>query len=204
MPKYCCPNLHRSATIFHSWNQAFRIMGFLGRSPNINPAWCWEQSEGRLSWPYYVFPPIRRPGFMIITPYFSHFSVVFSNQRFGNCSPTVNVGFVKLPSDFFFNRVLKMSIEFCCHLCCNSTVIFRHSPLQCTLSFGFRPLFFLADYVFHWSVYAVITLETAALDTPNKVAVLIIYAPAKRTPTISPLLKSDKSPILQCFHTNCY
>jgi len=36
-------------------------------------------------------------------------------------------------------------------------------------------------------VRAIITLETAALDTPNKVAVLVTDAPAKRTPTICPL-----------------
>jgi hypothetical protein len=97
-----------------------------------------------------------------------------------------------------------MSIEFCGHLRCSSTVIFRHIPLQCTLSFGFRPLFFLPDDVFKWSVYAVITLETAALYTPNKVAVLVTDVPAKRTPTVPPLWRSDQSPILQCFHTNCY
>jgi hypothetical protein len=43
MPRYCCPGRHRSASMFHSWNQAFRIISFLGRSPNINPAWCWEK-----------------------------------------------------------------------------------------------------------------------------------------------------------------
>jgi len=33
-------------------------------------------------------------------------------------------------------------------------------------------------------LHVVITLETAALDTPNKVAVLVTDAPAKRAPTI--------------------
>ena len=36
-------------------------------------------------------------------------------------------------------------------------------------------------------VYAIITLENAALDTPIKVAVLVTDAPAKRAPTICPL-----------------
>ena len=58
-PLYCCPNRHRSTSIFHSWDQAFRIIGCLGRSPNLNPTSCWEQREGRLIWPYYVFPIIR-------------------------------------------------------------------------------------------------------------------------------------------------
>ena len=60
--RYCCPNHHRSGSMFHSWNQAFRIIGFLGWCPNINPAWCLEQHEGWLIWPYHVFPIIRWPG----------------------------------------------------------------------------------------------------------------------------------------------
>ncbi len=43
----------------------------------------------------------------------------------------------------------------------------------------FRPLFLLADNVLPWFVYVIITLETAPLDTPNKVAILVIDAPAK-------------------------
>jgi len=44
----------------------------------------------------------------------------------------------------------------------------------------------LADYVLP-CVYAIITLETAALDTHNKVAVLITGAPAKHASAICPL-----------------
>jgi hypothetical protein len=40
---------------------------------------------------------------------------------------------------------------------------------------------------------------TAALGTPNKVAVMVRDAPAKREPTICLLRKSDKSTILQYF-----
>jgi len=36
-------------------------------------------------------------------------------------------------------------------------------------------------------MYVVITLETAALDTPNKVAILVTDVPVKRAPTICPL-----------------
>ena len=130
-PKYCCPNRRRSFSIFHSWNLAFRIIGFIGCSPNINRTWCWEQREGRLIWPYYVFPIISSPGFMIITPSFGPFSVVFSNQMFSNRSCPLDVGFVTLSSDFFCgNRVFKMNNEFCCHLCCG-TMIVKQNPLQC-------------------------------------------------------------------------
>jgi hypothetical protein len=29
IPRYCCTNYHRSTSMFHSWNQAFRITDFL-------------------------------------------------------------------------------------------------------------------------------------------------------------------------------
>jgi len=62
---------------------------------------------------------------------FSPIIIVFSNHRFSNCSSTVDVGLVKLALGHFCgNRVLKMNIEFCCHLCCSSSTIFIHSPLQ--------------------------------------------------------------------------
>jgi len=66
IPRYCCPDHHRTTSVIDSWNQAFKTIGFLGCCPNRNPAWCWEQ-HGRLIWPYYVSPVIIRPGFMIIT-----------------------------------------------------------------------------------------------------------------------------------------
>jgi hypothetical protein len=49
--RYCCPNHHRPFTVFHCWNHALRIVGFLGCSPNLNSSWCREQREGRLIWP---------------------------------------------------------------------------------------------------------------------------------------------------------
>jgi len=52
-----------------------------------------------------------------------------------------------------------------------------------SLSSGFWPLFLLADDVRQWFVY-VITLESAALDTLNKVAVLVTDVPAKCAPII--------------------
>jgi hypothetical protein len=69
--------------------------------------------------------------------------------------------------------------------------------------FYFCQLFLFADVVFPWFVYADITLETVALDTPNNVAIFVIDAPAKRGPTICPLSKLGKSPIVQLFHTDC-
>jgi hypothetical protein len=52
----------------------------------------------------------------------------------------------------------------------------------------------------HDWVYADITLETVALDTPNNVAVFITDAPAKHAATIYPLSKLNRSPIFWFFH----
>jgi len=147
--------------MFHSLSHTFRIIGCLGRS-----AWCWEQHEGRLIWPRYVFPIIRCTGFMIINPSSSPFSFVVSNHRFSNSRSTRGVGFVKIASDNFCgNRVFRMGTEFCCHLCCSSlwfsdTILFSVWR-SLSLSFGFRPQLLL----FPWSVYVVTTFGTAALDS---------------------------------------
>jgi hypothetical protein len=36
IPQYSCPNHHRTSPVFHCWNQAFWMVGFLGCSPNVN------------------------------------------------------------------------------------------------------------------------------------------------------------------------
>jgi len=136
--------------MFHSWNQAFRIIGFRGWCPHINLAWCWEQHEGWPIWTYYVFPINRWPGFVTITPSFSP----FNNQRF---SSTMDVGFVKLLSDFLWNQSSRWILT--------SVVTFAAVLLR------FTGTILLADDVLPWFVYATITLEIAALDTPNKVTV---------------------------------
>ena len=50
------------------------------------------------------------------------------------------------------------------------------------------------------AVYVTITWETAAMDTPNKVTVLVTDAPAKCTPTMSSL--KTQSPVLQYSDTS--
>jgi len=70
--------------------------------------------------------------------------------------------------------------------------------------FSFSATILIDDDVFPWLMYAIITLETAALDKQNTVAFSVIDAPAKRASTICPLWKFDKFPTLQYFHTNCY
>jgi hypothetical protein len=53
IPRYYCPNHHRISPLFHCWSSVFRIVGFLGCSPNVNSSWCREQHEGRLVWQYH-------------------------------------------------------------------------------------------------------------------------------------------------------
>jgi hypothetical protein len=115
IPWYCCPNHHRTSPMFCCWNQAFWILGFLGCSPNVNSYWCRERREGWLIWPYHACVS----SCLILTPSFTHLSITFSNQRFSNCNPTVDVRFFKLMSDSFCgNRVFKMNIQFCCPVTC--------------------------------------------------------------------------------------
>jgi hypothetical protein len=53
IPRYCCPNHHRIYPMFLYWNQAFRIVGFLGCFPNVNSSLCREEREGWLMRPYH-------------------------------------------------------------------------------------------------------------------------------------------------------
>jgi hypothetical protein len=158
-----------------------------------------------------VFPVASFPGFMVVTPSFSHLSISFRNQRFSNYSftATMDIGFVKLTSDSFVETRFsnEYSVLLFSYVCCGISVIFRNNPSQCTTFYSvnvdFRRLFLFAD-VFPWFVYADITLESVAFDAPNTAAVFVTDAPAKRAPTTCPLSKSDKSPIFRFFHTVCH
>jgi hypothetical protein len=103
---------------------------------------------------------------------------------------------------FCENRVFKMNIQFCCHLCCSSSVIFHKNPSQCMMLIlpMLNALFLFTDAVLPWFMYADITLKTVTLSTPNNVAVYVTDAPAQSTPMICPLSKLDKSPIFWFFH----
>jgi hypothetical protein len=116
--------------VFHCWNKEFLIVGFLRCSPNLNSSLtAWRTTHLTTSRAY---PVVWCPGFMVVTPPFTHPSITFRNLRFGNCSPTVGVGFVMFTSGSFCgNWVFKMNIQFCCQLCCSSFVIFRNNPSQC-------------------------------------------------------------------------
>jgi len=133
---------------------------------------------------------------------FLPFSTVSSNRKFSNCRSTIDVRLVKLSSERFCgNRgssrwTLNCTVTFATvGIWFLDTILFNVRRSH-SLSFRFWTLFLLADDVFPWFVYAVITLETGAMDTPNKVAILVTDAPAKCTQTICPLSKFDESLIL--------
>jgi len=92
----------------------------------------------------------------------------------------------------FMEMVFKMNIQFCCHLCCSISVIFNTVlfSVQQSLSLSFvfdHHSSLLMKFSHDLCMYAIITLETAAVETPNKVTVLVTDAPPKHAPTICPL-----------------
>jgi hypothetical protein len=97
-----------------------------------------------------------------------------------------------------------------CHLCCSSCDFSKQSLsvygslfLSVLIFAPYSSSFLLAD-VFPRVLYADITLETVALDTPNNMAVFIRDAPTKRKPTICPLSKSGHSLIFLFFPADCH
>ena len=142
--------------MFHSWNQAFRIIGFLGWCPNINPAWCREQHEGWLIWPYYVFPIIRWPGFVIITPIF-HLLALFSVIR-GSVIAALpwmldlwssrQTVFVERSSRWMSSSALTFAAVLLWFI---DTILFS-VRWSLSLNFRFWSLFLLADDVLPWCV----------------------------------------------------
>jgi hypothetical protein len=76
--RYCYLK-HRSTSTFHSWNQPFRIIGFLKHSPNINLGWCWNNMKNDWSDQTTYFQSSDVQVLWSITPYFSPFGIVFSN-----------------------------------------------------------------------------------------------------------------------------
>ena len=141
---------------------------------------------------------------MIITLSFLSFSIFFTYQRFSSCSSTVDVGFVKLLSGCFygngFSRIIMSSaVTFAAAVLWFLDTVLFSVQQSLSLSSGFLPLFLLAYGVFPWFVYAVITLDTATQDTPNKVAILVTDASAKCTPTVCPLWKLTSFPFCSTF-----
>jgi hypothetical protein len=174
---------------------------------NINLAWCWEQREGRLLWPYYVFPVIRLPG---SSHHLFHLLALFSVIR--GLAVAVLPWMLDLWSSYrtvymeteASRWILSSALTFAAAILWFLDIVLFNVWRSLSLSFSFRPLFHLADDVFPWFLCFVITLETVALDTPNRVAVLFTDSATQRVPTIFHLWKYDRSPILQCVRMNCW
>ena len=161
-----------------------------------------------ISWSYYVIPIIIRQDFIIIILPFRP-SALFSVIRdlataalpymldLWTSPPTVCAE--KVSSRWILSSAVTFAATVQWFL---DTILFSVWR-SLSLPFGIWPLFLLAD-VLPWFVYAVITLETASLDTPNNVPVFFRDAPVKQATSVCPLWKSDKSRILQYFHTNRY
>jgi hypothetical protein len=106
---------------------------------------------------------------------------------------------------FYWKQGLQDSRLFSSAVTCDSVVvIFWTNPSQCTTIYLFLSMLIFADGVFPGLVYADITFKTVALDTLSNVAVFITGAPAKWAPTTYSFFKSDKSLVLQFFHTDCH
>ena len=67
--------------------------------------------------------------------------------------------------------------------------------------FVFLPLSFLADVVFPWTLYAVMTVDTVAQDIPTNFATIVTDAPTNWAPTIFLLWKPVSSDIIYCIST---
>jgi hypothetical protein len=142
---------------------------------------------------------------MVVTPLLMHLSITFSNQRFSSCSPTMDVGFVKLTlGSFYGNKVFTVNIQFCCHLCCSSCAIFRNNPSRCT-TISLCQCWFLPTIPLRccFSMIHICRRILKTLSFPIQLIMLqlvVTDAPATRAPTICPLSKSDKCPIFWFFH----
>ena len=144
-------------------------------------------------WPCCIIPVIRRPGFIILAPSL-RLLVLFSVNR------SLAIAAVSWMLYLWSSRqtvcvatrssswILSFAVTFVAAVQWFLDVILFSVWRSLSLSFGFRPLFLLAE-VFPWFLYAIITLETAALSATIEVAVL-----AKRAPSACRLWKSDKSP----------
>jgi hypothetical protein len=212
--EYCSiillPESSQNHPVFHCWNQAFRSVDFLGWSPNAKSSRCRGSVKESYDHIKHTFPVAWHPGFIVVTPSFTYVSITLNNQRISSCSPTVDVGFLKLTSDSFCgNKVFGMNIQFCCPVTCAAAVLWFFDNIllnvrwYLSVSVEFRAIFRFAGVVFPRFVYADVSLETVALNTPNNVAVFATNAAAKRAPTFCPLLKFDRSPVFTVFETDC-
>jgi hypothetical protein len=166
IPRYCCPNHHKTSPMFHCWNQALWTVGFLGCSPNINSFWCREHHEGCITWSYHTFPDVWCPDFMVVTSSFTHPSIIFSD---------LILAIAALPwmLDVWSSRWTVFVETGSSRISSAAVVLWLYETIllhvwqSLSVNADFHSLFLFADVVFPWFMYTDTTLETVALDTPN-------------------------------------
>jgi hypothetical protein len=157
-------------------------------------------------WRLIMGPPEYCTTILLLKPSFTYLNITFSIQRFSNCSPTMNVGFVKLTGySFCGNKVLKMNIQFCCYLCC--TMIFRNNPSQCTTIY-FCQFWVSSTVPLSWCFPVIHVRPHNRRNCSSRYAyneaVFVTDAQGKRAQRSLPPSKSVKSPIFRFFHTDCH
>jgi len=115
---------------------------------NISLAWCWEQREGRLFWPFYVFPIIGRPG---SSHHLFHILALFSVIR------GLAVAVLPWMLDLWRSHrtvfmeteasrwILSSVVTFTAAIPWFLDTVLFNVWRYLSLSFGFRPLLLLAD-----------------------------------------------------------
>jgi hypothetical protein len=119
--------------------------------------------------------PLVISRFYVVTPSFTHLSITFSYQKSSNCSPTMDVGFWSSHRTVFVEIGCSrwIHIQFCYSVTRAAVIMwFFETALlnvlrSLSVNFDFHSLFLFAAVIFPWFVYAGITLETVALDTPD-------------------------------------
>jgi hypothetical protein len=136
-----------------------------------------------------AFPVVWCPGFMVVTPSFTHLSITFSNQRFINSNLNRGCSICELHvGEFLWKRSA-------IRLCCSRWVSFRNKPSPCTTIFMSVLIFALS---LRWCWPSVIrvyrhNLRNCCCQYTNNVAVFVTDSTAKGALAICPISKSDKS-----------
>ena len=172
IPRYCCPNHRRYASMFHSWNQAFRITDLRGRSARCGGNNMKDDSSDHIT--HFQLSDVQ---VLWSLYYLLRFLALFSVAR------GLTIAALPWMLDLWSSRrtvceetessrwILSFAVTFAAAVLWFLDIILFNVRRFLSFSFGFRPLFVSADDGFPWSVYVVMTLGTAALDTPNEVAV---------------------------------
>jgi hypothetical protein len=185
MPRYCYPNHHRTSPVFHCWNYAFRTVGFLVCSPNASlrdvADSLKEDSTDHIT---RAFPVVWCPGFMSWHHHLDIWALLSAIWGFAIAALLWVLDLWSSRQTVFMETRSSRWI-FSSAVICAAVVLWIFETILLKLrrshsvNVDFHPLFPLVDVVLPWFVYADVTLETVALDTPNNMAVFVTDAPEK-------------------------